>query len=86
MTTSSTCALILMIRTRFYLACANKVEIREYQSHAGRCYEYATNSTLLTLQEEDKAHMMFKSHKNKLKRPYIVHADTEGSLVRWGLG
>ena len=29
--------------------------------------------------------MQFKSHKNKLKRPYIIYADTECSLVPTGL-
>ena len=56
--------------------CAKKEEIKDYRSHVRRCYEYAENSTLIELPEEDNADMMFKSHKNKLKRPYLEYADT----------
>ena len=62
-----------------------KVEIQVYQSHVGRNYEHAKNSTLSKLPEENKDHMMFKNEKNKLKRSYIVYADTECSLVPTGL-
>ena len=50
-----------------------------------KCFEYAKNSTLIQLPKEDKAHMLFKNHKNKVKRPYIVYADIECSLVPTGL-
>ena len=75
-----------MIRTRFCPVCAKKVEIKEKQHHVGRRNQYAKNSTLLKLPEEDKDHMMFKSHKKtKLKRPYTVYADTKCSMVPTGL-
>ena len=44
-----------------------------------------TNSTLIKLPSPDNAHMQFKNHKNKLKRPYVIYADTECSLVQTSL-
>ena len=39
----------------------------------------------MKLPPPDNAHMHFKSHKNKLKRPYVIYEDTECSLVPTGL-
>ena len=63
-----------------------KVEIQVYQSHVGRNYEHAKNSIMFKLPEDDSAHIRFKNHNNMLKRPYIVYADTEFSLVPNGIG
>ena len=70
---------------RFNPVCAKRLDIKADQSHASKCYEYARHSDLIKLHEEENAHMMFKSHKHKLKRPYIVYAGTERSLAPTGL-
>ena len=46
---------------------------------------FDTNSTLIKLPSPYNAKMQFKSHKNKLRRPYIIYADTECSLEPTGL-
>ena len=57
----------------------------EFRTHLSKCYNFDTNSTLIKLPSPANAHMQFKNHKNKLKRPYIIYADTECSLVPTGL-
>ena len=57
----------------------------EFRSPISKRYNFDTNSTLNKLPLPDNAKMQFKSHKNKLRRPYIIYADTECSLVPTGL-
>ena len=56
-----------------------------FRSHISKRYNFDTNSTLNELPLPDNAKMQFKSHKNKLRCPYIMYADTECSLAPTGL-
>ena len=70
---------------RFCPICSNTILIDELRSHISKCYNVDTNSTLIKLPPPANAHMQFKSNKNKLKRPYVIYADTECSSVQTGL-
>ena len=55
----------------------------EFRSNISKRYNFDTNSKLIKLPSPDNVKMQFKSH--KLRRPYIIYADTECSLVPTGL-
>ena len=66
---------------RFCPICNGKISHDKFATHLKDCYKFAKEGSLLKLPTEGST-MKFKNYKNKLKRPFIVYADTECTLVK----
>jgi hypothetical protein len=63
--------------------CNKNVEVKDFfDNHLRDCYKRASGEGSLIKLPEQGSTMKFKSHKNKLERPYIVYADCESTLEK----
>ena len=72
---------------RYCPCCKCPVKLNCFCKHVSNCAKLSLNtlgeSTIVTLPDPSLGHktvMKFENYKNKLKRPYIVYADTECTL------
>ena len=64
------------------LYCQQKIPAENYNEHIHQCYKLAQDTGALLQLPNEGSYMSFKSHKNKLFRPFIVHADFEATLEK----
>lgn len=66
---------------RFCPFCESKVHLDKFDRHIGSCYNISKEGSILKMPEEG-ATMKFKNYKGMIERPFLVHWDSEATLVK----